>query len=194
MKNKITYILSILILAVLMNGFLIYLSLSYINSKNENLYNNQDAVRNYYLENTLMESFFNNDTRIEKFLNELKNNNIYTADSTKAILVVHYSSLSCNPCIEFVMNKIKEHFPTKENKDILIFAANYKKNADLGFKDAMNIGNLKLRLSIEDSNIPLLYIVKNNTITHIFTPNPNYPEYLDKYLKMIKKRYYDNLL
>ncbi|MFV0418875.1 MAG: hypothetical protein ACK5KT_09120 [Dysgonomonas sp.] len=193
MNNKSSYTIPLLAIIILMNAVLIYFSFLNINSKKANEYESekeQDAVlKNYYLENTFVEFLLNDNIEIKEFVEKIRDNNIYNIDTTKTILVFHYSSLNCNPCIEFAKNKLDEYFPIKEN--IILFAANYKKNADLGFEEAINIGVIKLNIPLEDTNIPFLYIIKNNMIMHVFTPNPNYPEYLDQYLKMIKKRYYN---
>lgn len=143
----------------------------------------------YYLQENLFESIVNNNSFIHENVTNIINYSIDT--QIKPVLICRFSSLSCKSCVNFIEKKIKQHFTNIDSEPILFIEFEGGKESYLNGIRCINIESNKIGLSIEETNLPFLFLLIDNKVQHFFLPDINFPEYTDLYLQNIKKRYFE---
>lgn len=109
-------------------------------------------------------------------------------------LICYYSSQTCEGCVSFATQKIKEFFPdTDADPNILFVAANFDEKIKLQHKNLLKLGKHKTGTYLDISMHVCYFILQNGKIEHLFIPERNYSEYTDLYLKEIRKKYFENI-
>lgn len=138
--------------------------------------------------------------------NELKVNDIYIIEEKDTppirlldlvegnALVFRFSGESCNVCIEFVINSLKESFPDyTTNSAIILLGSNINRRVLKGYygKNVFPISGEELGLPAEEYNLPCLFILDKSGTTHMsFIPDKAFPELTQIYLKTIIDRFF----
>ena len=95
----------------------------------------------------------------------------------------------------FAIGKIKQYFPDLfySNKIILIGSeTDPRLNDNFYGKQIYSFSSTNLGFSLEKGGIPFFFIIdKNGKVEMIFIPDHSVPVYTDKYLDVIKKKYFD---
>ncbi|GEM_PF-5493620 len=151
------------------------------------------AFEGFYLESILFESI-NNDMTIDKEIGGMKillNNSNH--DPSRPLLVCHFSSIGCQNCIDYSIDRMREEMKDfLETGQVVFLAAHYAEDA-LKWKFAINIGKEKMGLPIETMSVPFYFILDQNTVKHVFIPDYTYPQYTNVYLKTIKEKYFERI-
>lgn len=107
-----------------------------------------------------------------------------TSDSVA--LICFFSSLSCNSCVNFAMQKIDEHFA--QGKYPVYFIA-------AGFNEKYNFDREVIRwpsrsvshLPVTETLYAFYFLWKDGRVRNLFIPERNYAGYADVYLSTVKK-------
>ena len=107
------------------------------------------------------------------------------------VLIIRYSLFSCQNCVEFVkqvIKNVKKNYT--EDPRILFVASDYKsKNRDLKNTIFLDTGE-SLGLSAEGmANTPTIFIYHENIVKHLFIADVSSRELIDVYLKTVFRRY-----
>jgi hypothetical protein len=186
---EIILLLSILVVSLVILGTLFIEKKEKQLSTNESNSESEKLELNLYIKQNIYESVINNNTMIDLSGQPWKSKENIPSD--KPILVFRYSALSCNVCIEFGYNKLKEYFTDyKDNNHLLVIVSDYpaQYKVDLNF---IHLNKGKLNLPVEDSNQPFYFVLVDNRVQNIFIPEKNYAEYTDVYLRMVKSKYFN---
>lgn len=154
--------------------------------------------------------------RVEKQITEIKNESEYTSllspfyygtdtcnfysfneEFKESILVFYFSIEACQPCLESIIESIKDVFPNyKDNKNILLLSDDLEERFRNSYWDKriINFPRQKYSLEFMQKKIPTLFIIdpKTSMIHHIFPYNKETPDYLSDYLHTIKERFFLN--
>lgn len=160
-----------------------------------NNYNTQKSVNNELSDDKLMfmshiyTSVSNDNLYIknQKLNNYIKNKNY----ENENILVIRYSRYSCKSCIDFVLNYLSKYIPNfKENPKILFIISDCNENSPKEFINTiiLNKGEL-LNMPAEELRIPLLFVINNNIIKHVYMPDTSQKDIMGIYFKELLNRY-----
>jgi hypothetical protein len=114
----------------------------------------------------------------------------------KQKLVLRYSELNCNTCIDVQFDALKKLAKKIGEKNIIILAS-YKSDAD--FNRFMRINKLNfevynvehINLPLEKRNIPYYFITDKSLFAKlVFIPRKEYPKVYEKYFEIITKRFF----
>lgn len=196
MKNnvvKIALLLALFIVSCVILGFLIELR------KNNNSPDQETEslksemfIQELYTKQNVNEGVVNNGLPIilpKDFLAEADGLNL---SNSNPILVYRFSALSCNTCVEFGLNKIKDYFPDyNNNPNLFVIVSGYPSKYQMDLENFLNIGNTSLGLPLEQTNLPFYFILIDGLAHQVFIPDNNLFEYTDVYLQEIKRRYFN---
>jgi len=109
-------------------------------------------------------------------------------------LVFRFSGFTCEPCILFVVEKLKRHFPDfQTNHRIILLASNVPdrlKNDYYG-KPIYSIPDDHLLLPIDQHNVPYMFVMDSQMECKLlFVPESLHPKLTDFYLKTVKERFF----
>lgn len=154
----------------------------------------KELISNDLADKQFMESMYFQDN----ILSSIKSNGQMTDlselqfDSPK--LICYFSSQTCESCVAFAAQKIKEFFPDKDaNGNIIFIAANFDEKIKLQYKKLLKLGKHKTGTHLDNSMHVCYFILQNGRIEHFFIPERNYSEYTDLYLKEIQKKYFEDI-
>lgn len=147
----------------------------------------KESIVDLYLYENISESVINDNILVNDSIIKQKLNG--GSGIKKPILIWRFSSYSCGTCVEYGKNKIEEHLAAD---DVLYIVSEYKDIPWTNAKNVVNLGNQSLNIPFEKTNIPFFAIYDNGIIKHFFIPDKTLSEYTDLYLRMLKKRYFNN--
>ncbi|MDR0680580.1 MAG: hypothetical protein LBG15_01835, partial [Dysgonamonadaceae bacterium] len=112
-------------------------------------------------------------------------------------LVCRFSELYCESCVNYAILKIKNRTDSLGKNNIL-FLGMYENNTSLKIlKPQYNIQDMNvyntgaLSLPAEEMGFPYYFVLDSALrVTDVFVPNKIVPELTDRYLKMIRERYF----
>lgn len=112
-------------------------------------------------------------------------------------IIIKYSELNCNTCIDSLFSCINNHLNEQEKQYITILATYHNRNDLLTFKRINNLnypiyGIDSLDIPLENLNEPFIFILNDDyTISHLFIPHKERLQdtrrYFDIILNDIKK-------
>ena len=150
----------------------------------------EQLIKNLYKNE--LQKINNSEIYYKNTLIEIKN---LTIDSP--VLIYRFSLFNCSPCVNFTLDKLKEHFPdfSTNNRIMLIYDDENMRISESMFgkniyvtKDRYSLG-----LPMEKINIPFMFILDEDLITkQFFVPEKGMPSLTDEYLSIIKMRYFSN--
>lgn len=111
----------------------------------------------------------------------------------KKSLILRYSYLSCQPCVDNIIANIKQFVEENDTLEVLLLS-NYQCKKDLRnfkrintiFTEVYNIKHLDI--SLEKENVPYMFIIDENmNIFNFFIPRKEIPELTKQYLQRVKR-------
>jgi hypothetical protein len=130
----------------------------------------------------------NNTIKIENILNGTKK------------LIVRYSYLNCNSCVDTVIKYATNFAQKNGNKKISVFA-DYTNTRDFYLFLRLNKNNLDIFRTaghvskIDERNVPYMFVLNEDmTISHLFIPHKEYPHLINWYFEVIEKYFADTNL
>jgi len=196
MKQATRLSILFLIFLTVINIYVLFRNTN-INSKDSIGQINNSQISFSRLESQLRETFIKENTN-------LNNSSLYLGlDSSVTFnlsdlsiyprLVLSFSGDMCAPCIDFSINKVKEHFPKYfESDSILIICSNIEDKYKLGYygKPIYSVAkNNPLPINI---HVPTFYIFDEELVAKLyFIPDYFVPGLTDIYLKIIKERFFN---
>lgn len=128
---------------------------------------------------------------------QISDDNIQLKDivAKSPVLVFRFSIFSCSACVNFTLDRLKNYFVDFETngKIVLIYDDENMRVSDAMFGKmpyATQNRNI-LGLPLEKANIPFLFILDEEMKTkQFFVPEKEMPELTDRYLSVIKERYF----
>ena len=164
------------------------------------------ALQRQSIEKTAMFSGLNKLTIIEQFsedcnidgnqllINENEDSVTFESLSKTPKLVLYFNSVSCNVCIDSLLNKIQKTFGNNSSKVVII--SSREGYRDLQVQLANNTYNFPyyclltdFEIPIDDLGIPFLFWLDQQFITkHLFVPRKDNPSRTLEYLSLAKNR------
>lgn len=113
----------------------------------------------------------------------------------KPILIFYFTIEACQPCLDAIINSIKDTFVDYEvNENILLLSDDLEWRLRVSFfgKKIINIKDYKNSPIFMDKKIPTLFLIDPQTeiIHHVFPYNKETHDYLNDYLHTIKERFF----
>ena len=145
-----------------------------------------------FISQNIYETISNNDLHLNNndivsYFKKIGNN------TNNPILLYRYSAFSCDICVKFGDNKLKDYFTDyKNNLDLLFIVSDFPVDEHFAYSNLINLGKTNLDLPIEQANLPFYFMLIDNKVQHVFVPDKSFPEYTDGYLKEIKRRYFNH--
>lgn len=117
---------------------------------------------------------------------------MFSVNFDKPVLVFRYSIYSCTSCIDFIYDKLMISFDYKlDNVSQLLFLTSDSNPLLKGkISQTINMVTRRLDIPIEREDIPFVFILDNGEVKNLFVPDTSFPEYMEFYLKEIKKKYF----
>ena len=106
-------------------------------------------------------------------------------------IIIRYSELNCNVCIDSLFSCIDNHLNKKEKQQIHILASYHNRNDLLIFKRINNLSypiyrTDSLGISLENLNEPFIFVLnKDYSISHLFIPHKERPQDTRRYLNIV---------
>lgn len=132
---------------------------------------------------------------LSKYINiEDSNDNEVSFDTVfnKRKLVVRYSSLNCNACVDSLIKYTKQ-LSNEIGRDKIVVCAKYENKRDFHLLSRINKNDLdiyqvdSLLLNIESKGIPYMFVVNEDySVSHTFIPHKEYPEMIKWFFDVIK--------
>jgi hypothetical protein len=119
----------------------------------------------------------------------------------KTILVLRYSELNCQECVNKQVKALKD-FAKEVGEDNILLIASYRERRNLYLFKRMNqihfnVYNIKedgLGMNLEKLSIPYFFVLDHNNIASlVFIPTKEFESLLKSYLSVIKNRYFKNI-
>ena len=142
-------------------------------------------INNGYLYGCLVDGYKINYPEFNLYM---ENNNLrYTS-----LLVIKYSLFSCKPCVDFLIDLLKEKIPDfGSDKRIVFLLSGYNVRTVPDYPNTVFIRNSSITGEYfwEQTDEPMVFVY-NDGIRHSFIPIPDYPNIFSIYLDMIMHRYF----
>ena len=112
-------------------------------------------------------------------------------DCSRSRIIIRYSELNCNVCIDSLFSCIDNHLNKKEKQQIHILASYHNRNDLLIFKRINNLSYPiyridSLGISLENLNEPFIFVLnKDYSISHLFIPHKERPQDTRRYLNIV---------
>lgn len=111
--------------------------------------------------------------------------------SDEPILVVDYSQMGCNSCIQSMLNGLTEVFDSVEHNRNIVFviSESYRDDSEPIVGNSIYLPKDEtLGFETERNRYPILFVYSHG-IRHSFMPDPEAPDVYKLYLKTIRSRY-----
>lgn len=113
----------------------------------------------------------------------------------KSTLICYFPMSSCPPCINILLEKIKNTFPDYAYRDDIIFFSNdveYRLRNNFHGKQIYQYADKQQILPAENYNTPYLFILDDEMKTKLFfVIDKQSPDYTDDYLKIVSQKYFN---
>jgi hypothetical protein len=188
------YYVTIALLAIL--GILVFVFFR-ISPKSQATKNDENNIESMYFQNNEINGLINNDIKVSDdiiLLNSDGNIRDIKLSELPPTLVFRFSEISCNHCVDYVFDKIKQHFRNYEiNPNVLIIVSESRQNAAQKKKNILYLQSSNtLGLPVEKNHIPFLFLLDKGKVTHFFIPESAFDKYTEIYFKSLKKRYFSD--
>ena len=117
----------------------------------------------------------------------------YKSVFDKRKLVVRYSNLDCNVCVDSII-KYSKLLATDIGRDKIVVCAKYDNKRDFHLLSRINKNVLDIYkvddtlLNLDDKGTPYMFVINDdNTISHVFIPHKEYPNLMMWYFDVVKK-------
>lgn len=114
----------------------------------------------------------------------------------KSTLICYFPMSSCPPCINLLLEKIKNAFPDYAQRDDIIFFSNdveYKLRNNFYGKQIFQYADKKQVLPAEKYSTPYLFILDKEMKTKLFFfMDKQTPDYTDDYLNIVKQKIFNH--
>jgi hypothetical protein len=111
-------------------------------------------------------------------------------------LLFRFSGEACDVCIDFVADKIREHFSDFVTNEKIFFIGtdiNERLKDSYFGKPVTSLFSGDLGLAFEKYKVPFLFVLdREKTCKMIFIPDKAFPELTDLYLKTVKERFFES--
>lgn len=110
-------------------------------------------------------------------------------------LALRYTSFSCTPCVDSIVEKIRDFIKTQEGNINVLILGEYRLPQELkAFKrtnrilsNIYNVSNIKL--SLEEESLPYIIILDETLkVIETFIPRPELPQLTDLFLEKLKMK------
>ena len=106
-------------------------------------------------------------------------------------LVIRYSSLNCNSCVDTLMHYAKLYSDSVSNGRIGVFA-DYENDRDFHLLSRLNkskVGIFQVKermLSLDDKGVPYMFVVNTDkTFSHLYIPHKEFPSLIRWYYDIV---------
>ncbi len=160
-----------------------------INQKQKDVSIFQNQILSYIYENELLDIA---DCELYKEETPFR---LFDIIANEPVLVLRFSEFNCNACVDFLTNQIKENFVDylTNPKIVLIYDSETMRLPQNIFEKPVFLTQKKnlLGLPMEKFNTPFMFILdKDMKAEQFFVPEMAMPELTNKYLTIIKRRYF----
>jgi len=106
-------------------------------------------------------------------------------------LVIRYSSLNCNSCVDTLMHYARIFADSVPDGRICVFA-DYENDRDFHLLSRLNKSKVSILqvkdrlLSLDDKGVPYMFVVnQDKSVSHLFIPHKEYPNLIRWYYSVV---------